>query len=103
MQANKAVVQGLQGQLAEQRTQFGAESTAQNAQVEGLQQSLAAKTQQHDKLAADHSNALQVCFYIMYALMQFCDDELCCCLCASSVTMLEILYVAATCLNCLLC
>jgi cell division septum initiation protein DivIVA len=70
MQANKAAVQGLQDQLAEQRTQFGAESTAQKAQVEGLQQSLAAKTQQDYKLAADHSNDVQVCFYIMYALMQ---------------------------------
>ncbi len=70
MQANEAVVQDLQGQLAKQRTQFGAESTAHNAQVEGLQQSLAAKTEQHDKLAAVHSNVLQVCFYIVYALMQ---------------------------------
>ena len=63
MQVNKAVVQGLQVQLAKQRTQFDAESIARNAQVEGLQQSLAAKTQQH----ADH---LQVCFYIMHVLVQ---------------------------------
>ncbi len=68
MQANKAVVQALQAQLAEQRTQFGAESTAHNAQIEGLQQSLAAKTQERDKLATDHSNSLKVCFYIVSAL-----------------------------------
>ncbi len=69
MQANKAAVQGLQDQLAEQQTQFSAESSAQKAQVEGLQQSLAAKTQQNDKLAADHSNDLQVCICIMFTHM----------------------------------
>ena len=61
MQANEAVVQDLQGQLAQQQTKFGAELASQSAQVEGLQQCLALQTQQHD-------NAVQVCFYIMYAL-----------------------------------
>ena len=70
MQTNEAVVQDLQGQLAEQRTKSGAESAAQRSQIDGLQQCLADTTQQHDRLAADHNNALQVCFYIMYALMQ---------------------------------
>ena len=80
MQANKAVVQDLQRQLAEQRTKSGAESAGQRSQFDGLQQCLAEKTQLHDRLAADHNSALQVCCYIMYLLMH-CDGKLCCCLC----------------------
>ncbi len=64
MQANKAVVQDLKRQLAEQRNKSGAESAAQLSQIDVLQQSLAAKSQQLDKLAADRKNALEVGFHL---------------------------------------
>ena len=80
MQANKAVVQGLKRQLAEQQTKSGAESAAQCSETGLLQQRLASKTQQHDRLAEDYKNALQVCFLIVNLLMG-CDNTLRCHLC----------------------
>ncbi len=80
MRANKAVVQDLRRQLAEQQTESGADSAAQLSKIDVLQQSLAAKSEQHDRLAEDYKNALQVCFHIMYLLMG-CDNKLCCRLC----------------------
>ncbi len=64
MQANKAVVQGLKRQLAEQQTNSGDALAARRSEIGGLQLCLAAKTQQLDKLAADHKNALEVRFHL---------------------------------------
>ncbi len=77
MQANKAMVQRLKRQLAEQQTKSDVESAARCSEIGGLQQRLASKTQQHDRLAEDYKNGLQVCFYIMCLLM-YCDDKLRC-------------------------
>ncbi len=76
MQANKAAVQNLKRQLTEQQTKSGDESAARRSEIGGLQQCLASKTRQLDKLAADHKTAREVGFHIMYALMH-CDHELC--------------------------
>ena len=67
MQANKAVVQGLKRQLAEQQTNYGDASAARRSDISGLQLCLVAKTRQLDKLAADYKNALEVRFHL-YAL-----------------------------------
>ena len=77
MQGNKAVVQGLERQLAEQQTKSDDELAAQLSKIDVLQQSLAAKSEQHDRLAEDYKSVLQVCFHIMYLLTD-CDNKLCC-------------------------
>lgn len=77
MQAKKAVVHGLKRQLAEQQTKSNAELAARCSEIHVLQQSLAAKSEQHDRLAEDYKDTLQVCFHIMYLLMD-CDKRLCC-------------------------
>ena len=96
MQGNKAVVQGLERQLAEQQTKSDDELAAQLSKIDVLQQSLAAKSEQHDRLAEDYKNALKVCFHIVYLLVD-CDDNLCCrpCLCYDGAW-----HVVSCCMSC---
>jgi hypothetical protein len=77
MQASEAVAQDLQHQLAEHQNEL-----AQRSLSASLKQSLAERSEQHDKIAEDHNSVLQVFFYIMYLLM-YCvvKCKLCCCLC----------------------
>ena len=59
------MVQACQEEVQKLQRQHQTESAGQSSQINDLQQCLAETTKQHDRLAADHSNALEVCFYIM--------------------------------------
>ena len=65
MQAQQAAAEDVQ-------SQHQVESAGQRLQVQGLQQCLADKAEQLDKLTAEHNDALEVRFNMLHLLMQFC-------------------------------
>jgi len=65
------VIQAHEEEVQDLQCQHQTESAGQRSQISDLQQCLAEKTQQVDRLATDHSNAVEVRFHMMYLLMQF--------------------------------
>ncbi len=59
------MIQACEEAVQKLQRQHQTELAGQRSQINDLQQCLAEKTKRLDRLAADHSNALEVCFCIM--------------------------------------